>query len=102
MRNLSIDNGLISILGIILLAILVIFVLNYFNIHIRVWVGDGQTRQSISETRSLWNDYFKAPLQKLWNFLREFFWEPFVSNLKRLDSGEPSDFNTSIPTVPPY
>lgn len=103
MRNLSIDNGLISILGIILLAILVIFVLNYFNIHIRVWVGNGQA-QGGGEAKSLWNEYLKKPLETLWNFIKEVFWRPFVSNLERLRAGQSTDFNNSfdnsLPTVP--
>ena len=98
MKNLSIGNGVISILGIILLAILVIFVLNYFNIHIRVWVENGQA-QGGGEVKSLWNEYLKKPLEALWNFVLEIFWS-FVLDIKHLGEGKPNDFGTPVPTVP--
>ena|SRR3989344_4543101 len=96
MINLSRRGG-VSILGLIILAILVVMILNYFNISVKVSVEDGGRGAS---GQDLWHDYIKKPLDSLWKFIREVFWEPFLSNLKRMGSGEPTDFNTSAPAVP--
>ena len=95
-------KGVINILGIILLAIIFVLVLNYFNVSIRVVVEEGESGSTHlrGETKSLWNEYLKNPLESLWKFILEVFWEPFVSNMERLKDGKPSDFDISSPTVP--
>lgn len=98
------DKRGISILGILFLGIVLILILSYFNISIRVIVESPTGQDNINyiegTSKSLWTTYLKEPLTHIWNDIWiPFFWEPFLSNMKKLSKGEPTDFEINAPTV---
>lgn len=97
MKNL-IKKGGISILGIIILAVIAILVLSYFNISIKTVVNSSAGQDNISyidgTSKSLWTDYLEKPALYLWNDVWvNIFWKGFISNMERLRDGKPTDFD---------
>ena len=98
------QGGGISIVGIILIGILVIILLGYFNINLRTVVENPQSQDNLNYLRegtvNLWNKYLKAPASYLWNDVwLKIFWRPFISNMERIRDGKPTDYELNSPTV---
>ncbi|MEK7104481.1 MAG: hypothetical protein AAB868_00385 [Patescibacteria group bacterium] len=94
----------ISIIGILLLGIILLLVLSYFKISVRSVVESPEAQDNISYvgggTRNLWNDYLKQPATYLWNdIFVDIFWKSFVNNMERIRDGQPTDYETSAPSV---
>jgi hypothetical protein len=94
MNNLNKKGG-ISILGLIVLAVLVIFALNYFHLNIKI-VPDSSMNSSNQSSpgevvKSIWNTFLAKPLQDIWNS----FILPFISSLKNGSYAQPN----TIPQV---
>jgi len=84
----------ISILGIIILAVIVILVLGYFNISLRTVVNNPTSQDNISYvkggTESFWDEYFAQPASYLWNDVWvKIFWQGFINNMERIRDGQP-------------
>ena len=94
----------ISIIGILLLGIILLLVLSYFKISVRSVVESPEAQDNISYvgggTRNLWNDYLTQPATYLWNdIFVDIFWKSFVNNMERIRDGQPTDYETSAPSV---
>lgn len=103
MINFNRQKG-VSLIGILVLAFILILVLSYFGISVKSVVESPTGQENISYvgggTRNLWNDYLKAPASYLWNdILVNIFWKSFVNNMERIRDGQPTDYETSAPTV---
>ena len=105
MKNLNNKKGGISILGIVLLGIILIIFLGYFNINIKAIVESPSTQNNFSYVgsagRSLWNDYLKKPINNvIGSDTVQVFWNSFLGNMKNIHDGKPTDFQRSAPTFP--
>ena len=104
MDTINIKKGGISILGILLLGVILILVLSYFNISIKSVVESPTTQSNISyvtgSSRSLWNDYLQAPASYLWNDVWvKYFWTPFISNMEQIREGKLTNMQQMGPSV---
>ena len=89
-------------MGILILGVLAIFVLSYFKISIRSIVESPETQDNLgyvgTGTKSIWDEYLKAPAEYLWkDVFIDIFWQGFISNMKRIKDGQPTDYETSAP-----
>ncbi|MFA6524010.1 MAG: hypothetical protein WC264_00845 [Candidatus Paceibacterota bacterium] len=105
MKNLNNKKGGISILGIVLLGIILIIILGYFNINIKAVVESPNTQSNFSyiksSGRSLWNDYLKKPFSNvIGSDTVQVFWDSFLKNMKNIHDGKPTDFQKVAPTFP--
>jgi hypothetical protein len=90
------DRGLIKI---IILLVIALLVLSYFNINLRALVNAPTTQDNISyvasNTELIWNSYLKGPATYLWNdIFINLIWNPAISNLTNMKNGNPSNINT--------
>ena len=88
----------ISIIGILVLAFILIFVLSYFNISIKAVVESPTGQENIGYvaggTKSLWTAYLAEPASYLWNDIWiDIFWKGFISNMERIRDGKSTDFD---------
>ena len=95
----------ISIIGILLLGIILIIVLSYFNVSLKAVVESPNVQNNFgyigSAGRSLWNDYLAKPLSDIKNSaVVKYFWNSFISNMQRIHDGESTDFQKYAPTFP--
>ena len=100
--NSKISNrwGGISILGILVLAVIIILVLSYFNISVKAVVESPTGQENITYVgggvRSLWNDYLAEPAHYLWQDVWvNIFWKGFISNMERIRDGVPTDMDNA-------
>ncbi|MEK7569720.1 MAG: hypothetical protein AAB500_02435 [Patescibacteria group bacterium] len=83
------NKGLVSIIGIVIIAVLVAMALNYFHLTVKVTVEKSPTSVEKGETlpgKSLWNDYFQKPVESLLKFFEDLI-DYIVRNVKNLSSG---------------
>jgi hypothetical protein len=104
MKNFHNTNGGLSILGFVFLGLIVLLVLGYFGVSLRTVATNPTSEDNIeyvSDTsRSLWDRYLKDPTTYLWNDIwLEIFWRPFISNMKKLNNGEPDEIQQEVPSV---
>ena len=96
------NTGLIKF---ILLVIILIIVLSYFNIDIRGIIEAPQTKENFGYLWGwsvfIWSEYLSNPILYFWNnIFIDLLWESFISNLERIKGGEPHDFELNVPQVP--
>lgn len=94
----------ISILGILILGVIIILVLSYFNISIRSVVNSPTAKENVNYVRggakSLWTTYLAEPSAYVWNnILIKIFWNSFISNMERIQSGKPTDIDNAANNV---
>jgi hypothetical protein len=94
----------ISILGILLLGVIIILVLSYFNISIKAVVNSPTGQENVSyvkgTTQSVWDKYLAQPAHYLWQDVWvKIFWQPFISNMERLNTGQPTDIDKAAPRI---
>ena len=97
-------KGGVSILGILLLGVILILTLSYFNINIKAVVENPTTQDNINyvkgNSKSLWNDYLKKPLTDFYNDVWvKIFWKSFISNMENIRDHKPTDLEKMAPTV---
>jgi len=105
MINFNKKKGGISILGILLLGIILIIFLSYFNISLKAVVESPNVQNNFSYVgssgRSLWNDYLAKPFSNVLNStVVKYFWNSFITNMQNIHDGKPTDFQKFAPTVP--
>lgn len=93
-----------SLLGIIVVGLILILALGYFNISIRAVVESPTTQDNLNYVgdtgRSVWDTYLKAPFSYLWNDVWvDIFWKGFILNMQRIRDGKPTEWSTSAPKV---
>ncbi|MFZ2072799.1 MAG: hypothetical protein WA101_00165 [Minisyncoccia bacterium] len=103
MKNLNKKSG-ISILGALLLGVILIIVLSYFNVNLKAVVESPSTQSNLnyvgSSSRSLWNDYLKQPIANVFNSKPvQYFWNSFLRNMQNIHDGKGNDFERTAPTI---
>lgn len=96
----------------ILLLIIFVLILSYFNIDLRAVVESPQTQQNIQYVKTLalwmwntilkplWDNYLSKPVLYFWqNIFIEVLWKSFVQGFDALQAGH---FNatSTIPSIP--
>ena len=89
----------------IIIIVILIIALSYFNIDIRGVIEAPQTQQNISYVwgwvSSVWNNYLRAPVVYFWNdIFIKLLWSSFTDNLERIKRGQPHDFELNAPRGP--
>jgi hypothetical protein len=91
-------KGGISILGLLILAIILIFVLGYFHVSIKTVVESPTNQDNVNYvkdgTESVWDKYFAEPAHYLWQDVWvNIFWQGFIDNMERIRDGQPTILN---------
>ena len=99
-------NRGLSIIGLLLFGFVIVLVLGYYNIRIRDVVENPTTQENLDyvegATKSFWDKYLKDPANYLWNDVWvDIFWKGFINNMKRIRDGQPTDFDTAVPSINP-
>src|SRR3989344_7975339 len=97
-----------GIIKLILLIVIFILIISYFNIDLRAIVESPQTQQNISYAKELaikawdillkplWDNYLSKPVLYIWqNIFIEVIWKSFMHGLDALQSGQ---FNSASTT----
>jgi hypothetical protein len=97
MKNYNKKRG-ISILGVLVLGVIIVLVLSYFNISIKSVVNSPTGQENVNYVRGgvkgLWTTYLAEPAAYLWNDVwLNIFWKGFISNMERIHDGKPTDFD---------
>ncbi len=96
------DRGLIKMIVLIVIALLV---LSYFNINLRSLVNAPTTQDNISYVASntvyIWDNYLKVPATYAWNIFVNLIWDPAIQNLTNMKNGQTTNIATSSPQLPP-
>ena len=84
-----------SILGAIVLGILIILVLSYFNVSIRAVIESPTGQENINYVgggvKGFWNKYLAGPAHYLWQDVwLDIFWQGFINNMERIRDGKPT------------
>jgi hypothetical protein len=98
------NKGGISIIGILLLGVILILVLSYFNISIKDTVESPTTQDNVNYVKgssiNIWNDYLKAPVEYFWKEIwLKIFWASFISSMENIRDNEPTDMQKAAPQV---
>ncbi|MCX6755135.1 MAG: hypothetical protein NT068_01150 [Candidatus Nomurabacteria bacterium] len=86
------QNGAVSILGAIILAIFIFVILReYFNIDLQaIFINDqviNTYHQIQTSLLSFWQHYLQNPVS--------YFWHAFLDNMQRIHDGQPTVFTTA-------
>lgn len=97
MKNFD-KRGGISILGVLILGVILILVLSYFNISIKSVVESPTGQENVNYVgggaKSLWITYLAEPASYLWKDVWvNIFWKSFISNMERIRDSKPTDFD---------
>jgi hypothetical protein len=100
MRHSS-NRGLVGIIVIIIVAILT---LSYFNIDLKSVAEKPQTQQNIEyatiTSKTVWDKYMSKPATYIWNtIVVEYIWKSFLANMIKIDTNQPTSFEQQAPTV---
>jgi hypothetical protein len=98
------NNGVVSILGIVLLGFLMILVLSYYNVHIQSVVESPTAQDNLhyvgGNTKTFWDKYLAAPAHYLWHDVWvNIFWHSFIDNMERLRDGNGTELQDHPPKV---
>lgn len=99
MNKVRENQGLIRL---ILLIIIGVLVLSYFNFDIKSFIESPITQKNIEYITGwatyIWDEYLASPVLYFWNnIFLTFVWSSFTDGLERLESG---DVQFTPPTVP--
>lgn len=94
------QKGGISILSMVVLGVLIILILSYFNISLRSVVESPTSKDNINYvsggTKTLWERYLKDPASYIWNDVWiKIFWRGFINNMERIRDGKPTDYDNA-------
>lgn len=98
------QEGGISILGSLIIGVLIILALSYFNINIRTVVESPTGQENVTyvkdATKSFWTKYLAEPAEYLWNDVWvKIFWKGFISNMERIRDGKPTDLDNAAQKI---
>ena len=82
----------------IILIIIIIVVLSYFNFDIRGFFENDIVKNNFgfiwNWTTYFWDNWLRGPVEYLWNdIFIDLIWNSFVENLQRFKAGQGSNFN---------
>ncbi len=107
MKNLlkkrELNRGFVRTIIIIVIALLV---LSYFGFNIRAIVNSPAGHENFTYAQELmlnaWNNYLKRPVTYLFNdIFMKLIWNPAIENLTKIKDGQPTDIQSSAPTLSP-
>ena len=89
----------------IVLIIVIILILGYFDISVRSIVEKESVRDNFSyvwnHLKSFWYKYLAGPADYFWNdFVVDLLWESFIENLERIKGGQDTTLMEASPWVP--
>ncbi len=100
------NTGLVRLIILIVVALLI---LSYFNIDIKSTVEKPQTQQNVGYVKdvalNIWNNVLSKPVLYFWNnIFMGLLWSAFVENMNLIKQGKtPTDFKaTDLNTLPAY
>jgi len=99
MRNFNKKRGT-SILGVLVVGMIIVFVLSYFNVNIKSVIDSPTGQENVNYVRggvrNLWNTYLVKPVSYFWNDVwLNIFWKSFISNMERIRDGQSTDFDNA-------
>jgi|SRR3989344_7149675 len=97
-------GGGISILGVLVLGIIIIMALGYFNISLKAVVESPTGQENViyvkDSAKSFWTRYLAEPAEYLWKDVWvNIFWKGFISNMERLRDGKPTDLDNAAQRI---
>jgi hypothetical protein len=100
MRNTR-NNGLVSIILILIIAILA---LSYLNIDLKSLVEKPQTKNNVAyvatTSETVWTTYLEKPATYLWNkVFIDLFWNSFIDNMTAIKNNTPTTMQQQAPLV---
>lgn len=89
-----------SILGVLVMGLLIIIVLSYFNISLKSIVESPTGQENVTyvkdTAKSVWVTYLAEPAEYLWKDVWvNIFWKGFISNMERIRDGKPTDLDNA-------
>ncbi len=92
MKKQSQQGGFVRFIIILIIAILL---LSYFNIDLKTEVEKPQTQQNITyvkdQSQSVWQQYLEQPFFYIWNnIFIDLIWSVFVDNMERIKNHVPT------------
>jgi hypothetical protein len=86
----------------IILIVIIIAVLSYFNFDFRTFFGSDIVKNNFgfawNWTVYVWDNYLSVPANYLWNLFVDKIWNSFLENLDRFKAGQGSTLKS--PGVP--
>ena len=103
-KYLKTKEGGMSILGALVVGILIVLALSYFNINIRSVVESPTGQENVTyvkdTAKSFWTKYLAEPALYLWNDVWvNIFWKGFISNMERIRDGKPTDLDNAAQRI---
>ncbi|MCE9585184.1 hypothetical protein K8Q94_00985 [Candidatus Nomurabacteria bacterium] len=117
-KNKKLKRGALSVLTLIGLGIILFVALSYFNVNIQSVINGDQGSDKINavkdivqstqthknvnyvsdQAQGIWAAYLKVPFSNLYNnYFIPYIWNPFIDNMKRIQVGQPTDFQNLSP-----
>lgn len=95
-------GGLIKL---IILIIIGVIALSYFNIDVRGIIEAPQTQQNFQyigdQIELVWDQYLADPVLYFWNnIFIDLLWDSFVENMERIKEGRPTELQENSPRGP--
>lgn len=89
----------------IIIIIVIVLILGYFDISVRSIIEKDIVQDNFSyvwgHLKTFWYKYLARPAYYFWNdFIAELLWESFIDNLERIKGGEPTTFMEESPWAP--
>ena len=98
-----------GIIRLIILIVIAVLILSYFNIDIKSTVEKPQTQQNVGYVKgvalNVWNNYLSKPVKYFWNnIFIGLLWSAFTENIDQIKKGKPpTNFESnSSNTLPAY
>jgi hypothetical protein len=103
-RYFKTKKGEISILGVLVMGLLIIIVLSYFNISLKSIVESPTGQENVTyvkdTAKNVWVTYLAEPAEYLWKDVWvNIFWKGFISNMERIRDGKPTDIDEAAQKI---
>lgn len=90
---------------IIILIVVIILILGYFDISVRSIVEKESVRNNFAYVwnfvKGVWSKYLAGPASYFWNdFVVDLLWESFINNLERIKGGQDTTMIEGAPWTP--
>ncbi|MCU0660683.1 MAG: hypothetical protein MUD00_03690 [Candidatus Pacebacteria bacterium] len=96
------QNG--GFLRLILIIVIGLLILGYFNIDLQRTVESTTTQKNVSYIKNaattIWENYLEGPVMYFWNnIFINLLWNSFTKNLENIQNEQPTDFQINAPTI---
>jgi hypothetical protein len=95
-----------GIIRTVIFIVIALLILSYFGFNIRAIVNSPTGQQNFTYAQEIminvWDNYMKGPATYLWNdIFLNLIWNPAIENLTKIKNGQPTNIQSSSPTLPP-